>query len=376
MPQNDEHKKWLDSPQFGYKAFKDWEHEQNQRAWNSSPTYTEGEGYKYNQGSKFNEGLLLKNRDSRFLPPQKPMAIPQRSQFHNPFSVISGILPSKSGGSNISLLPEQAQGIISAPQLVADALPIMEGDTDHTDHLGINTSAYGLVDDLAKNPSATKRNNKVAKKLFGKKIKDLTSEEKRSVAVQILDNLDAKLNDYKDLETGEYTYRHLDPQHKSLVLDAKWHTGSTYKNLMSDALNHQYNPDEANTAAMTRESRRKAGGKNKKGLDNRVARLFDSVGMPVDYNSIPLSDMGPQIPPQHIGGATSNVNMQPSFQQAQEQMATPDHKMTMSISPPAQIPFSAPPNPYGNAGGGYADADMQRMVALSQQLQKPRGIMT
>jgi GH24 family phage-related lysozyme (muramidase) len=42
----------------------------------------------------------------------------------------------------------------------------------------------------------------------------------------------------------------------------------------------------------------------------------------------------------------------------------------------SQLPPSAPPNPYGNAGGGYADDEMARMVKLSQSLQnKPRGIM-
>jgi hypothetical protein len=79
---------------------------------------------------------------------------------------------------------------------------------------------------------------------------------------------------------------------------------------------------------------------------------------------------------QHIGGSTTAMPMmEPTMQMAQapKQIAhKPDAAYRQS-----QLPPSAPPNPYGNAGGGYADDEMARMVKISQALQnRPRGIMT
>jgi hypothetical protein len=79
------HDEWANSKQqSGWLALKEWEHQQRQQAMASSPQYTEGLGYKPGQsGLGGQEGLLLQNRDKRFMPPQKPMAIPQRSEVPN-----------------------------------------------------------------------------------------------------------------------------------------------------------------------------------------------------------------------------------------------------------------------------------------------------
>ena len=79
------HDEWANSKQqSGWLALKEWEHQQRQQAMASSPQYTEGLGYKPGQsGLGGQEGLLLQNRDKRFMPPQQPMAIPQRSEVPN-----------------------------------------------------------------------------------------------------------------------------------------------------------------------------------------------------------------------------------------------------------------------------------------------------
>jgi hypothetical protein len=79
------HDEWARSKQqAGWLALKQWEHQQRQQAMASSPQYTEGVGYKPGQSDLGGqEGLLLQNRDKRFMPPQKPMLLPQRSEVPN-----------------------------------------------------------------------------------------------------------------------------------------------------------------------------------------------------------------------------------------------------------------------------------------------------
>jgi hypothetical protein len=196
---------------------------------------------------------------------------------------------------------------VSGADAIDTLLPLMstlEGTTQGLDHLGNQTEALGLVNDPVNQPTATTRNNAVAREMFARPLDQLTLQEKGDVVYAIFQDLDAELEDYKDPTTKEKTYNYLSPKYKALVLDAKFNTGTTYKKLMKAALRHQDNPSAENLAAMTQESRRKVTENGVKvnhfGMDNRVRNLFRGVGLEADPNQLISRNPG------------SDVNVQPT----------------------------------------------------------------
>jgi hypothetical protein len=89
----------------------------------------------------------------------------------------------------------------------------------------------------------------------------------------------------------------------------------------------------------------------------------------------------PEVQPQHIGGGQSTVNMDSQFGAPQTMPSAKPVDATMTLTKPfpgtnaAPEPEAAYQQPQPNlgfaqrSGGTYSDDEMQRMVALSQQLQ-------
>ena len=275
------HDEWARSKQqTGWLALKQWEHQQRQQAMASSPQYTEGVGYKRSEVPNF---------------PRKIGLMDDASQYWGQHGLVGGLTPRGLMGSQ----PQpQPQPQTSASDILVDGFASLEGTADHTDKLGIETTAWGMVDDKKKNPASTIRNNAKAKAMFGKTLSQLTNLEKKSVAKGILQDLD------NGLSSKFQQYQQLDPQHRALVLDAKWNTGTDYVRLMNASLNHQYNPDAENTAEISRESRRMSGGSYDKGMDNRIIKLFNHVGLKVDASELPENSMQPVQKELKLGSPT------------------------------------------------------------------------
>ena len=152
-----------------------------------------------------------------------------------------------------------------------------EGSTDHVDHLGIGTRAFGLVDDMKLGKGATVSNNAKAQSLYKKDLKDLTTDQKLGVARGRAGDMHKGL--VKELGKA---YVDLPANLQLLVLDAKWNTGVTYKDLTKALTSYAKNPTPENTASVVRQSRRLSEGKPHKGLDNRAAKLLAHSGIITD----------------------------------------------------------------------------------------------
>ena len=157
-----------------------------------------------------------------------------------------------------------------AVQQMSGVIGLLEGTKNHRDHLGIGTNAYGVVNDMNKNPTATRFNRKIAEDL-GINLNTATPNENLRVAQEVLSRYE------QQLATEVPNWEQLSPQGKALVLDAKYNTGVTYRKLPEAILRYEAG-DEAAIADVVRESRRLSNGKPHKGLDNRVARLLTKMG--------------------------------------------------------------------------------------------------
>ena len=279
----------------------------------------------------------------------------------------------------------------SATELLINGYDRENMEGSGTDPLGIVTRNWGLVDDTGKKPAATARNNRIAMAMFkdasgnGRPLSNLSRDEQREVAASVMGETEKELRNYAD-PSGVKIYDYLPPQYQALVLDAKFHTGITFKNLMRASLNHMVNPTPENLRKVTEESKRGSASQRRTlahGYDNRVAKLFNSVGLPFDASALPSESVsadfkGMNYPAQEsVGNFIGNRWGGP---QPYERPITAPPEMynppdaTMTLTKPFPITSStrqSPPN-LGlgqRAGGTYGDADMQRMVALSQQLQ-------
>ncbi len=148
---------------------------------------------------------------------------------------------------------------------IVDFIGVLEGTSDHVDHLGIKTKAYGLVNDIINNPSATRTNQQAAKSL-GLDLDTATPEQSKQIAKAIFTSLEKQLR--KELPNWD----NLSDEGKALVLDAKYNTGVTYKKLAKAIEDY-----ESLLPAVVRQSRRLSNGSPHKGLDNRAARLLTQM---------------------------------------------------------------------------------------------------
>jgi hypothetical protein len=212
-----------------------------------------------------------------------------------------------------------------ASSLVAGILGVTEGTDNHFDSssfdsegrrkgspnavepfTGLWTMAYGIVNDPRM--PATTYNTNVAKRLFPEinNLDELQVDQLKQVATQLLREKEKKLGQRNTLvETGPRKgqrknleelvredervaeYNQLAPRHRALVLDAYWNTGKSFPKLTRNALNHQSNPTDENKKGITKESRRLDGGKNTRGMDNRVVRVFKYLNMPLEQSELP-----------------------------------------------------------------------------------------
>lgn len=164
----------------------------------------------------------------------------------------------------------------SAGDSYTDTLAKLEGDKNHTDHLGIKTNAYGVVNDSKAHPSATRRNNKVAEGL-GIDLKTATPGQSKEVAREIVNRIETKLQ--KTVPNWDT----LSKNSQEFIIDAKFNTGDTFKNLPKALEKFQDNPNKETLKAVGASARRKAGGKHTKGMDNRVAKIMIKQGLIKTY---------------------------------------------------------------------------------------------
>jgi len=167
----------------------------------------------------------------------------------------------------------------NAVNKIVNFIGVLEGTVDHVDHLGLTTKAYGLVNDMANNPSATITNRKAASSL-GFELTSATPEQCKKIVEFIFNSLENQLS--KELPN----WSSLSDEGKVLVLDAKYNTGVTYKKL-SKAIEDY----EKLLAKVVRQSRRLSQGNFHKGLDNRAAKLLAHVGYikdPMDAKNLGL----------------------------------------------------------------------------------------
>ncbi len=148
----------------------------------------------------------------------------------------------------------------------------LEGTSDHVDHLGIATKAYGVVNDMANNPSATRQNRRVAESL-GIDLDTATPEQSKQVAEAVFDSL------AQGLERQLPNWSKLSDEGKALILDAKYNTGVTYRNLAKAVEAYESSDTKSREllARVVRESRRLSEGAPHRGLDNRAARLLTEM---------------------------------------------------------------------------------------------------
>ncbi len=172
----------------------------------------------------------------------------------------------------LMLLSDSAISATLEAQFVK-TLSVTEGSKDHKDHLGIVTSAYGMVDDAKRLPGATRRNNNKAVKIYNKHLSSLTTPQKLVVAKAIVKDIITQLT--KDISG----FNKLDDTMKILVIDAKWNTGVNFKGLTKAGIKYNRHKSNKNLKEVGKQSRRKAGGKYLRGMDNRVAKLFKLLGL-------------------------------------------------------------------------------------------------
>jgi len=170
-----------------------------------------------------------------------------------------------------------------------ESIGLLEGDKDHTDHLGITTKAYGVVFDMKNKPKLSTYNARKAKEI-GIDLKTATPEESKQVAIHLTKTME------KTLTKQVPNWNVLTATSKALVMDAKYNTGLTFKNLPKALEAYQKDGSVTNLKAVVKHSRRKAGGKNSKGMDNRVAKLLYKAGFikhPNDARKLglPLADV-------------------------------------------------------------------------------------
>jgi len=163
----------------------------------------------------------------------------------------------------------------------------LEGTSDHVDNLGIATKAYGVVNDMANNPSATRQNRRVAESL-GIDLDTATPEQSKQVAEAVFDSL------AQGLERQLPNWNKLSDEGKALILDAKYNTGVTYRNLAKAVEAYESSDTKSREllARVVRESRRLSEGAPHRGLDNRAARLLTEMGFlnnPMEAKDLGLS---------------------------------------------------------------------------------------
>lgn len=161
---------------------------------------------------------------------------------------------------------------VTAAELFTDVAGTVEGTKNHVDHLGIKTNAYGVVNDPINKPKLTAYNRKVAKKL-GIDLDTATPAESKKVATAITQKIS------NTLAKQVPNWGKLTPESRVYVIDAKYNTGQTYKQLPKLLEQYQATPTPELLKKVGNAARRKAGGKNTKGMDNRVARIMVHQGL-------------------------------------------------------------------------------------------------
>ena len=161
---------------------------------------------------------------------------------------------------------------VTAAELFIDVTATLESTKNHVDHLGIKTNAYGVVNDPVNKPKLTAHNRKIAKSV-GVDLDTATPEESKKVAVAIIQRISNTLS--KTVPNWDK----LTPESRVYMIDAKYNTGQTLKQLPKLLEQYQSNPTPELLKKVGAAARRKAGGKNTKGMDNRVARIMVHQGL-------------------------------------------------------------------------------------------------
>jgi hypothetical protein len=179
----------------------------------------------------------------------------------------------------ISSLPDPAMPEDSLT-LFTSLLPRLEGThgKGSKDVLGINTVHHGLVNDMAKEKSATIRNQDISEKLgYGRDLSKLTPDEALAVSTDVARSLGNRIR--KDLkEKQNIDFDSLSPASQTLLLDAKYNTDTTYEKLAKHLVEYEKSGSSKALKGIVKQSRRLANKKISKGLDNRVAKLLFSLG--------------------------------------------------------------------------------------------------
>ena len=180
------------------------------------------------------------------------------------------VAPSHSNGTGLSF--DEIKGTSSNHARYIKVLGLLEGVENHVDTVGIGTNAYGVVNDMANHPSATKTNRKIAKEL-GVDLDKATPEQSKQVAIKLIEKSE------KHLAKKVPNWNKLNDSSKSFMIDFHYNGGTTAVALPIALEKYQDNPSESNLKKVGKESRRHADGKRTKGLDNRVARIMRHLGM-------------------------------------------------------------------------------------------------
>ena len=224
----------------------------------------------------YNENVL--NEEAPLLPEEIDDAVPVLENFGE----IKGKTESKASDD---INTEEIDDAVPVLENFSEIIGLLEGEKDHIDTESkasddINTYAFGTVYDLKHSDkevrNTSKANNLVSNNLFGKDIDELNQDQKLTLAKGIANTHHQTL--LKNKTIGE-AYNKLPPHLQLLVLDAKWNTGVTYKNLIKALTSYAKNKTPKNTASVVKQSRRLSGGKPHKGLDNRAATLLEHVGI-------------------------------------------------------------------------------------------------
>ena len=168
-------------------------------------------------------------------------------------------------------MPQEPRGAST----LAPILGILEGTRYHKDQKNIKTAPYGVVIDPKRTAAYTK--NKEVADRFGYDLNKLTKSQALVVASEVADDVSGNLG--RELGTK---YNKLSPQSQALVIDAKFNTGTTYKDLVNALTKYEKAPSNETLKDVIAESRRtvKEDGvtKTSVGQDNRVAKLIFSLG--------------------------------------------------------------------------------------------------
>lgn len=148
----------------------------------------------------------------------------------------------------------------------------LEGDSYHIDSQGIPTLAYGVALHLPSNKAWADRERV---KHGAGRYEDIPQEVCKAKAVELFmaneGILRANVPDYDNMTAKE----------KYLLLNARYNTGQTYKNLGKALIDSRTskNPHKDGTlATIFSETRRKEGGINTKGMDNRALKELTNAG--------------------------------------------------------------------------------------------------